>query len=60
MEVLLGLILIPLGIALIVAPVLAWVSFFRTRRLNREVNRLSVANKALSDSINRLETRADV
>ena len=59
MEVLLGLILIPLGIALIVAPVLAWVSFFRTRRLNREVNRLSVANKALSDSINRLETRAD-
>ncbi len=59
MEVLLGLILIPLGIALILAPVLVWVNFFRTRRLNREVNRLSVANKALSDSINRLETRAD-
>ena len=57
MEALLGLLLIPLGIALILSPILAWVAMFRTGRLGRELEKLQKTNKILSSLIDRLETR---
>ncbi len=57
MEALLSLFLIPLGIALILSPIFAWVAMFRTGRLGREIAELQKANKTLSSLVDRLETR---
>ena len=57
MEALLGLLLIPLGIAFILSPIIAWVAMFRAGRMGRELENLQKTNKVLSSLIDRLETR---
>ncbi len=55
MEVVLLIILVPLSVALIIAPFLAWIAFFRTRHVKPELKRLKEANNFLSQTVRLVE-----